>query len=205
MRVKICGITNIADALLSCDLGADALGFIFYKKSKRFINYSSAEKIIQQLPSFVAKVGVFVENEASEINDISQKIGLTTVQLHGNQNSDFVEQINLPVIKSFHIDDKFNFSILNNYHKCTFLLDSFSKESLGGTGKTFNWNLIPLELRNKIILAGGISINNIEFIYKNIKPQAVDLSSSVEIEPGKKSHQKLKEFFELVNNLRYSC
>lgn len=205
MRVKICGITNIDDALLSCDLGADALGFIFYEKSKRFINYSEAEKIIQKLPSFVCKVGVFVENEAKEINEISQNIGLTTVQLHGEQQLEFVEQIILPVIKSFRINNEFNFSVLDKYNKCSFLFDAYSENFLGGTGKTFDWNLIPFELRNKIILAGGISINNIEFIFKNIKPQAVDLSSSVEIKPGKKSPEKLKEFFKLVNQLRYNA
>jgi len=205
MRVKICGITNINDASICCDLGADALGFVFYKKSKRFINYSTAEKIIKYLPAFIAKVGVFVDNNVEEINQISQKIGLTHIQLHGNEDIDFASQIILPVIKSFRIDEQFDFKKLHEYKNCEFLLDSFSHEALGGTGKSFNWNLIPKNLRDKIILAGGVSIENIEYIYKNIQPQAVDLSSSVEIKPGKKSHKKLKEFFKVVNNLRYSC
>ncbi len=205
MRVKICGITNIDDALLCCELGADAIGFVFYKKSKRFINYSSAEKIIKQLPAFISKVGVFVDKNVKDINSISKKIGLTHIQLHGNQDSNFVSQITLPVIKSFLIDEQFDFAKLRMFKKCEFLLDTYSPKSFGGTGKTFNWNLIPESLRNKIILAGGISINNIEYIYKNIKPQAVDLSSSVETRPGKKSHKKLKDFFKVVNNLRYAC
>ncbi len=205
MRVKICGITNLEDALLSCELGADALGFIFYEKSKRFISYSNAKEIIQQLPSFVVKVGVFVDQETGEINAISQKIGLNAVQLHSDTTPSFVEEIYLPVIKSFRINNEFDFSLLHNFKKCSFLLDAFSNETLGGTGETFDWNLIPNELRNEIILAGGVSSDNIEFIFKNIKPQAVDLSSSLESSPGKKDAMKLKEFFNKANKLRYQC
>lgn len=203
MRVKICGITNLEDALLSCQFGADALGFIFYEKSKRYISYEKAEEIIRQMPSFVVKVGVFVDQNIHEINEVSQKIGLNTVQLHSDVSTDFVKEIKLPVIKSFRVNSGFDFSQLKNYPDCSFLLDTFSDDVLGGTGKIFNWDLIPSEWRNKIILAGGISLNNIEYIYRNINPQAVDLSSSLESFPGKKDNSKLKEFLNKVNKLRY--
>lgn len=202
MRVKICGITNFADALLCCELGADALGFIFYEKSKRFIGISKAAEIIERLPSFVVKVGVFVNQKPFIINTIAKEIGLNAVQLHGNEPQYYVKKIFLPVIKSFRVKNNFDFSLLNNYKKCSFLLDTFSDETFGGTGETFDWNLIPNELRNKIILAGGVSSNNIEQIFHEIKPHAVDLSSSLESSPGRKDAIKLKEFFNKVNTLR---
>ncbi len=204
MKVKICGITNIEDAKYCCNLGADALGFVFYKKSKRYINYNNAKDIIDKLPAFILKVGVFVNNSIEEINEISKIIGLNAVQLHGDESPEFITQINLPVIKSFRINENFDFSILDKFKSCSFLLDSYSKDDYGGTGKNFNWNLIPTHLKNKIILAGGISVENIQYIYNHIKPQAVDLSSSVEIIPGKKDFDKLKRFFKVLNNLRYS-
>ncbi|MCX7797466.1 MAG: phosphoribosylanthranilate isomerase [Melioribacter sp.] len=204
MRVKICGITNIEDALYCCKLGADALGFVFYKNSKRFIDYSEAKNIIKSLPPFISKVGVFVNTDYKEINEVAEKIGLTLIQLHGDETFDLVNKIKLPVIKSFRIKNDFDFSILDKYPNCYYLFDSFSENEFGGTGKNFNWDLIPNELKTKIILAGGISTENIEFIYKNIKPMAVDLSSSVEITVGKKSYDKLKKFFSIVNKLRFS-
>ena len=204
MRVKICGITNIEDAILCSQLGADALGFIFYEKSKRNIEYSKAEIIIQHLPSFIVKVGIFVDQEANEINTISQKIGLNAVQLYGDVTQSVINEINLPVIKCFRIKNDFNFSMLNNYTHCSFMLDTFSDEALGGTGESFDWKIIPIELRDKIIMAGGISADNIEYIFNNMNPAAVDLSSSVELLPGKKDADKLKDFFHKINKLRYT-
>jgi phosphoribosylanthranilate isomerase len=205
MRVKICGITNIDDALLCSKLGADAVGFIFYDKSKRFIPFERAKDIIAQLPNFITKVGVFVNHPIEEINSICNETRINTVQLHGEELPEYVQRITKPVIKSFRIHDGFNFNILSQYKNCSFLLDSFSHSELGGSGLTFDWSKIPSELKNKIILAGGVSTDNIDFIYRKIKPQAVDLSSSVEISPGKKDKTKLKEFFNKVNKLRFSC
>lgn len=205
MRVKICGITNLEDALLCCGLGADALGFIFYEKSRRNISYSKAAEIIRRLPSFIVKVGVFVDQEADEINAISQKVGLNAVQLYGEVSQAFINEINLPVIKCFRIKNDFDFSTLNNYTNCSFLLDTFSDKALGGTGESFDWNIIPIELRDQIILAGGISVDNIEYLFNHINPAAVDLSSSIESSPGKKDAIKLKDFFNKINTLRYKC
>lgn len=203
MRVKICGITNLEDAQLCRGLGADALGFIFYEKSKRNISYSKAAEIIRQLPSFIMKVGVFVDQEADEVNKISQKVGLNAVQLYGDASQEFINEINLPVIKCFRIKNDFDFSLLDCYSNCSLLLDTYSEKSIGGTGETFDWNIIPTEMRNKIILAGGISTDNIEYVFTEIKPAAVDLSSSLESAPGKKDANKLKEFFNVINKLRY--
>jgi len=205
MQVKICGITNINDALLCCKLGANALGFLFYEKSERYISYAQAMEIIKHLPPFVLKTGIFVNSAVKEVNEVAVFIGLNAVQLHGDEEPDYVNQINFPVIKGFRIKNDFDYSKLENYKNCSFLLDTYSPDNLGGTGMTFDWSIIPLKFRDKIILAGGISSENVEYIFRNVKPMAIDLSSSLESSPGKKDSYKLREFFKTVNNLRYKC
>jgi phosphoribosylanthranilate isomerase len=202
IKVKTCGITNLEDALLCESAGADALGFIFYKKSKRYIEPGSFKGIIKHLSPFIMKVGVFVNEHSDFINDTAADLNLNAVQLHGEESLETVKKINFPVIKSFRINNGFDFSILEKYPGVSFLFDTYSKIEYGGTGKVFNWELIPNELKCKIILAGGISINNIDDIFNNIKPAAVDLSSSLEAEPGKKDKEKVKEFFKKINHLR---
>lgn len=202
MKVKTCGITNIEDALLCESLGTDALGFIFYKGSKRFVEPEEAEKIISKLSPFTVKVGVFVNSSSEEINKTATEVKLNVVQLHGDESPDIISKIKFPVIKSFRINNGFDFSILKKFEKTSYLFDTYTEKEYGGTGKSFNWKIIPGELKSKIILSGGISINNIEDIYKNIKPAAVDLSSSLEVEPGKKDSKKVEEFFKKVNHLR---
>ena len=204
MKVKVCGITNLEDAKLCCDLGADALGFIFYEKSKRYINFEDASLIVSELPAFISKVGVFVNEEATTVNHIAQSVGLTHVQLHGNEDQLHIDKINHPVIKAFRVSDNFDYSTLNYYSGSSILLDTFSDKEIGGTGLTFDWKTIPIEIRNKVILAGGVSEKNIEAIFYTIKPQAVDISSSLESETGKKDEAKLKTFFNIVNKLRIS-
>ena len=205
MKVKICGTTNLEDAMLSIELGADMLGFIFYKESKRFVQYNVAESIIKQLPDSVLKVGVFVNSTIEEVNSAIDRIGLSAAQLHGDETPFYTIQIRKPVFKSFRVDNKFDFALLDKYENCSFLLDNFSEKEYGGTGKSFDWSLIPDELKNKIILAGGVSSKNIENIFVNIKPYAVDLVSSVEKSPGKKDKEKLKEFFNTINKLSNKC
>ncbi len=202
MKVKVCGITNLEDAKICCELGADALGFIFYKESKRYINYEEASVIVSELPVFVSKVGVFVNEEANTINHIAQSVGLTHVQLHGNEDQLLIDKVNHPAIKAVRVKNNFDFTSLKLFSGCTILLDTFSDEELGGTGLTFDWNTIPIGLRSKVILAGGVSAQNIETIYKTIKPQAVDISSSLESESGKKDEVKVREFFRILNQLR---
>lgn len=202
MKIKVCGITNLEDALLCESNGADLLGFIFYERSKRFINFADAKKIIKKISLFTLKVGVFVNETADYINSAVNQLKLSAVQLHGDESEELAEKIDAPVIKSFRINEEFNFNKIGNYKNITPLLDTFSNSEYGGTGRSFNWENIPNELRPKIILAGGISIKNIEEVYFKIKPLAVDLSSSLEIEPGKKDESKVKEFFQKVNQLR---
>lgn len=202
MKVKICGITNAEDALLCEARGADMLGFIFYNKSKRFVDYTSAGEIIRMLSPHTKKVGVFVNEPAQKINEIAGMLNLSAVQLHGDETPEEISKIIYPVIKSFRMKEGFDFSLLESYGSARALLDSFTMGSYGGTGKSFNWELIPTNIRQRIILAGGVSASNIGFIYSSIMPYAVDLSSSLEKNPGEKDHRKVEEFFDVLKSLK---
>lgn len=202
MKVKICGITNIEDALMAENLGADALGFIFFKASKRYISPESAGEIIKSLKPFTSKVGVFVNEEHAIVNEIASSIGLSVVQLHGDETYDYIKKINHNLVKAIRVKDLSDIDSISNYPGCIFLLDTFSNNLYGGTGTTFNWKLVPELLRKDIILAGGVSINNIDEIMKNIKPYAVDVSSSIEVSPGIKDHEKMKELFYKIKSYR---
>ena len=202
MKIKICGITNKEDALAAESFGADAVGFIFYKKSNRYVSPEQVEHIIKTLSPFTTKVGVFVNETFEIINKISKQTGINVVQLHGDENLHIMKSILLPVIKTFRVDDNFDYNKLNQYQEYSILLDAYSEKNYGGTGNKLNWEKIPFKIKNKIILAGGISSDNIEIIYKNINPAAVDLSSSLEITPGRKDKKKMEKFFNKVNLLR---
>ncbi|MCU7496157.1 MAG: phosphoribosylanthranilate isomerase [Ignavibacteria bacterium] len=199
MKVKVCGITNVPDAMLCETLGADMLGFIFYAKSKRFVEFSAAEEIIGKLRPETRKVGVFVNETAGYVNKAAKRLCLSAVQLHGDESPEEASKITFPVIKSFRIKTGFDFSLLNSFKNATPLLDSFAGSQFGGTGTSFDWHIIPDDIKGSIILAGGISAANIGCIYKSIKPYAVDLSSSLESEPGKKDRNKVQEFFDVLN------
>ena len=201
MKVKVCGITNIEDAWLCVENGADALGFVFYEQSKRFISPEIAKKIISELPPFIFSVGIFVNENHDKINAIAKGLKLNTVQLHGDESVKVISQINYQVIKAFRIHAAFNWEIINEY-KCNILLDAFSKNEYGGLGKKFNWELIPNELKSRIILSGGIDAQSLPVIINEIKPAAIDLSSSIENYPGKKDEKKVRAFFKILNELR---
>ena len=202
MKVKVCGITNLDDALLCEKEGANALGFIFYKQSKRYISPEDAVEISGKISPFTTKVGVFVNEDISVINEIVEKTKINVVQLHGDENENYCKEIKLPVIKSFRVKEGFDFESVYKYESVDYLLDAYTENNFGGTGKTFKWELIPMNLRNKIILSGGISENNIEEIIRNVSPLAVDLSSSLESKPGKKDEAKVESFFKKFNSLR---
>ena len=202
MKVKICGITNVEDAILCESLGADALGFIFYKNSKRYIDPNQAADIISQLSPFTMNVGVFVNENIDIINRITSETKINIAQIHNDSKILNEKHISVPIIKAFRVNEEFDFKILRNFINNYILLDSYSQNEFGGTGNTFNWEKIPKDIINKIILAGGISAANIEYIVKEIKPAAVDLSSSLEKFPGKKDPEKVREFFKLFNQHR---
>jgi len=198
IRVKICGITNSEDAKAAIDAGCDALGFVFYKKSKRYIRPKKAKEIILQLPERTIKIGVFANAQLDTIRKISRLCCLDMIQLHGNESPEFCARLKgYKIIKAIHIKNKkLRMEDLVKYKPFAFLFDSFTPTKLGGTGKTFNWSLLPhaCELKSQIFLSGGLTQKNVKKAIKNVHPHWVDVSSSVELKPGKKDIKKVREF-----------
>ncbi|MBU0699712.1 phosphoribosylanthranilate isomerase [bacterium] len=200
IAVKICGITNIEDALLAVEAGADALGFIFAKKSSRLVNEEIVKRIIKQIPPFVTTVGVFVNESLNVVQDIVEYCSLDIVQLHGNESPQYCSQLGRRVIKAFRIQDAASLLELPKYHVCGYLLDTFVEGSDGGTGKRFDWNLATEAKKyGRIILAGGLNPENVAEAIVQIEPYGVDVSSGVECLPGKKDRAKMMEFVRRVN------
>ena len=186
-KVKICGITNIGDATLSVDLGADALGFVFYKDSPRCVREDVAREIIRQLPSSVSSVGVFVNGKEDSIRQISEFCGLDLLQFHGDESPDFCTQFDKRLIKAFRVRDKKDLEFISLYKVSAILLDTYYENIYGGGGKIFNWQLAVEAKRfsSRVILAGGLSPDNISKAIQAVNPFGVDVSSGIESEPGK--------------------
>ncbi|MFH0828211.1 MAG: phosphoribosylanthranilate isomerase [Candidatus Omnitrophota bacterium] len=198
VKVKICGITNKEDALSAVDSGCDGLGFVFYKKSPRYISPEKAKEIISALPSGVIKIGVFVNSGEKFIKKIARECSLDMLQFHGRQTPEFCRRFGgYKVIKSFRIKDKINLGEVSRYRVCAYLFDTFSSASFGGTGEVFNWAVLAKDLAgiNKpVFLAGGLNEKNVKAAVKQVKPEWVDASSRLEIKSGEKDHLKVKKF-----------
>jgi phosphoribosylanthranilate isomerase len=203
MRVKICGITNLENALMATDFGADALGFVFAKGSPRTITPDAARNIINKLPPFIIPVGVFVDSPAEEILSIIERTGIQCVQLHGNESPLEYTKINVPIIKVFRVDEHFQANTLLRFPATAYLLDTFVKGTAGGTGKTFDWNIaLAAKTYGRIILAGGLTPGNIRDAIQKVQPYGVDISSGIESVPGKKDKRKLQQFFTAIHSLQ---
>jgi phosphoribosylanthranilate isomerase len=203
IRIKICGITNLEDALLAVELGADALGFIFYPKSPRKVAPETAREIIAQLPPFVASVGVFVNEAAAVVQELAAKVRLDWVQLHGQESPGYCRGLGRRVIKGFRIKDEISLKELAPYQGAVqaFLLDTYKKGQLGGTGETFNWRLArEAKKYGRIILAGGLTPENVAQAIAIALPAGVDTASGIEAAPGKKDPAKLRAFFKAVSS-----
>lgn len=199
VRVKICGITNLEDALIAIEAGADALGFVFHEKSPRDVSPQKAASIIARLPPFVQTVGLFVDADPERVNWIADFCGVDLVQLHGNEDPDFCSEIRRRVIKAFRVKDAASLSALGRYHVSGYLLDAWSPDAHGGTGTTFDWNLSrELAGDRQIILAGGLSPENVRDAIEIVRPYGVDVSSGVESSPGCKDHGKVRNFIAAV-------
>ncbi len=200
-RIKICGITNLDDGLEAIEAGVDALGFVFVPNTPRYITPSQAKLVIKQLPPFITNVGLFVDSEIDEIEDIVNHCKLDAVQLHGNESPEMCSQISLQtkVIKSFHIKKELQVlrNEIENYRVDAYLLDTFIKGKAGGTGQTFDWRIAE-GLSQRIILAGGLTPDNIGTAIAQLQPYGVDVSSGVEKSPGKKDTNKIYSFVRQV-------
>jgi phosphoribosylanthranilate isomerase len=195
LKVKICGITNREDALWAVECGADALGFIFYKKSPRYINPEHAKEIISILPPFISTVGVFVNEDYNDVRDVKLLTGLNAVQLHGDESPSYCNLIEGKLIKAIRIKNEKSIERLKKYTVDAFLLDSFDTSSFGGSGLTFDWRLAEkAKQHGRIILAGGLTPDNVEEAINKVAPFGVDVSSGVESKPGIKNKKKVKDF-----------
>jgi phosphoribosylanthranilate isomerase len=198
VKVKICGITNWADAKASCEAGANFLGFNFYRESPRYISPAAAEKIIKRLPKRVKAVGVFVNETEENILATARTAGLHQIQLHGDESPEMIEsvQMKFPVIRAVRVREELDSSHLSKFGKADALLfDGFDGKQRGGTGRTFDWRGIRgISLQKRVFLAGGLTPGNIAEAISVAQPYAVDVCSGVESRPGKKDKRKIDAF-----------
>ena len=193
--VKICGITNLEDAIHAVRCKADAVGFIFYEASPRFIEPERAAEIAARLPDFTSKVGVFVNADPKYIQEVSAMVKLSAVQLTGNEGADDLVGYETSVIKVFRIKPDFDVEVMRNYLVDAFLLDTYAGKGYGGTGQTFDWNIaVRAKEFGKIILSGGLNPDNIEDAVRFVQPYGGDVSSGVEAVVGKKDPVKVRNF-----------
>lgn len=201
LKVKICGITSLADALVAIDAGADALGFVFWEKSPRYIDPADAAHITSELAPFVKTVGVFVNEAPDIIRDTIEAAGIDCVQLHGDETPEDAEEVarvtGAPVIKAIRVGGPGSLKALESYKVSALLLDTYRKGTPGGTGETFDWTLaIEAKAAGRIILSGGLTPHNVAKAVATVRPYAVDVSSGVESAPGKKDADKVRMFIE---------
>jgi phosphoribosylanthranilate isomerase len=195
IKIKICGITNLEDALTAATAGADALGFNFYKKSPRFIEPTKAAEIIAQLPPFIMPVGVFVNEREEKIREIQALTCMQAIQLHGDESPEFCQRLDGRIIKAFQVKDKESLQNMAHYRVAAYLLDSYKEGARGGTGVAFDWHLaVVAKTFGKVILAGGLTPENVAEAVKLVQPYGVDVAGGVEKEKGIKDHAKLRKF-----------
>ncbi len=199
VKVKLCGITNLEDALASFLYGADAIGFVFYKKSSRYISPQKAANISAILPKRILRVGVFVDEKAEKVKEAARACHLDMLQFHGNESPAYCRKFKgYKVIKAFRVDKRIAPDEVRRYKTYAYLFDTYSKSKPGGTGEKFNWKLLAQTAKMKriVFLSGGLNSGNVQKAVKLLKPDWVDASSFLESKPGKKDHRKIKEFID---------
>lgn len=194
-RIKICGMTNLTDALHAVACGADALGFVFFNGSPRCVNASQVKEIVAQLPEEVTKVGLFVNEQPESINKLAAESGITLVQLHGDETPEVCRQIELPVMKALRVRNAESLAGWEQYPADAILLDAWHPDKFGGTGEACDWQLAKeMAAQATIILAGGLNPTNVAEAVTMVKPHGVDVSSGVEKSPGVKDPGKVAAF-----------
>lgn len=198
VKVKICGITNVADGLAAAEAGADMVGLMFAAKSSRLISLPTAVEIARQLPPFVMRVGVFVNAPEDFVLRAIGECGLNLLQFHGDETPEFCAQFGVMSMKAFRIRDAAALAALPDYQTDAYLLDAFSASGLGGTGEQFNWDLAVAAQKfgKPIFLAGGLTPENVAEAVRQVQPFGVDVSSGVESAPGKKDAAKVRAFIQ---------
>jgi phosphoribosylanthranilate isomerase len=203
-RVKICGITNAADGRAAVEAGADAIGFIFYEKSPRYVALETAAEISKILPPFIMRVGVFVNAPEEFVTRAIADCGLTMLQFHGDETPEYCNQFGLMSMKAFRVHGPETLEQIPKYETDAYLLDAFSSTTLGGTGEKFNWDLAVAaqQFGKPIFLAGGLTSGNVADAIRQVRPFGVDVSSGVERTPGKKDHKKVKAFVAAARSVK---
>ena len=201
-RIKICGIKHLDDALKAIECGADAIGLIFVEKSPRYVSLTDASIIAESLPPFVTVVGLFMDATEQAVREAIKVVPLNLLQFHGNESPEFCELFEMPYIKVLRMRENVNVvAFAQEYTGASgILLDTYSKEG-GGSGQTFDWNLIPNDVPLPLILAGGLNPDNVALAVETVKPYAVDVSSGVESEPAIKDHVKIEQFIKEVQRV----
>jgi phosphoribosylanthranilate isomerase len=199
VKIKICGITNLDDALAAVEAGADALGFNFYRESPRFVKSDVVKKIVAKLPPFVLPVGVFVNEDVKIVRDWMDDCGLAIAQLHGDEAAAYCDLLGRPVMKAIRLKDRGSLLALAEYKGRArvrgFVVDAFSSAAYGGTGQVTDWNLAAeVAKAAPVLLAGGLTQDNVAEAIRAVRPHGVDVSSGVESAPGKKDRAKVQAF-----------
>ena len=202
VKVKICGITSVADGLAAAEAGADMIGLMLYEKSPRHVSLQTAAEIARALPPFVLRVGVFVNPTEELVLRAIADCGVTLLQFHGDETPEFCTQFGMMSMKAFRIRDAGSLAALPDYSTEAYLLDAYSADALGGTGAKFNWELAieAKKLGRPIVLAGGLTPENVAEAVRQVQPFGVDVSSGVESSPGKKDPAKVRAFIASVRN-----
>ena len=202
VKLKICGITNISDAYMAAECGVDALGFIFYPKSQRYVAPAKAKEIIQKLPWEMITVGVFVNQEIYAVKEIVSFCRLHLIQLHGDESPEYCAQFPVSsLIKAVFCQTEKEIRKLRNYPVAAILMDARDTGHYGGTGKISDWRLaIKVKETHAFILAGGLNRENIREAIERVRPHAVDINGGVEISPGKKDPNKIREIMKIVRD-----
>lgn len=200
VRVKVCGITRCEDAMSAVKAGVDAIGFVFWPPSSRYINTDSAYSIACRVPSFVTVVGVYVDPDVSWVEQTIKTVKLNLLQFHGNESPEFCAQFSVPYIKAIRIKEDTDLLQYAQQYKTAkgLLVDTYTPGIPGGTGHTFDWNLIPQQLPLPLILSGGLNPQNVSNAIRETRPWAVDVSSGVEVSKGIKNEEKIFAFMQGV-------
>jgi phosphoribosylanthranilate isomerase len=201
VRVKICGVRSMEEAEAAIEAGADALGFNFWPRSPRYIAPDAARDVVRQIPPLISAIGVFVNEDHRRVAEIVSGVGLNAAQLHGDETPEFCAGLGpIKIIKAIRVADDFDCASINRYPASMMLLDASVKGSYGGTGKSFDWRIaIEAKRYGRIILAGGLTIENVAEAITSVRPFAIDVCSGVEAEPGRKDAGKLRRFMAEVD------
>ncbi len=200
-RVKICGITRVEDALTAVDSGADAIGLVFYAPSPRHVTIEQAVAIVDALPPFVSVVALFVDASKSEIDAVLSAVNIDVLQFHGNESEASCTQFDLPYLKAVRVKQDTNLIQYTHTYPsaAALLLDTYVEDAVGGTGKVFDWSLIPNNLSLPIVLAGGLTSENVAHAVAQVQPYAVDVSGGVEESKGIKDPAKIAAFIAAIH------